>query len=738
MFRSLLLVLLLALSFPELVAGLDCFPDPGSGRPPLLLSGLSVRANRGAGDVEIVCAVRFRNPSEPASGACLIAPLPKGVRLGPDALRADGRVVPFDFHRPPHAAPMACRLGRELRRTEALHAAGGPFLRALLPSVPAGSEIRIELTYTLAPEPSPGGVEFRIPLLRPGAGCEPESALSIAGQFGDPDAPLRMLASATHTLETERVDERTLRFSCSGRLAESPADLEIAVLSTHDPVAFRAVPFREGTEPGCCLYDLTASENAQRLPALKRDVVIAVDLSSSLAGARLAAVRNAVRAAIDGLEPGDRFALLTFETRVTAWADGMGDAAPARREAALTWLDGQKALGGCALSEAIDRALDLLNAPGRYPLLMLFLDGLPTVGLTKLDEFTSRFEARRAARTRELGIGPRLAAFALGPDVNPRFFDRLAALFRGWRFYPPDAETLEREARTLLRTTRRPLLAEIQSRWTGGASPGEGAVVDPLYEGPPDLFEDAPTAFLGTYAQPGFHFLSLTGQGVDVDHPGRLAPRSFAFGIRLPDADRSHPDVPRLRAARLLARAWDRVRLGLAPRIADVADAERMRRRFGLRFPWLPPETDDVPPAELAPIYGQAGAALANRAARGGLPEMRGAGTLPADESRFLWRLLHDPPTAEGLARLPGAGPGTVAVGGKIFLPRGAGRIDAEAESRGGLEMSALPASAARWTPASPELWDAAARDPDLAACLAVGDDLLLLWNDRLIRVTPR
>ena len=266
-----------------------------------------------------------------------------------------------------------------------------------------------------------------------------------------------------------------------------------------------------------------------------------------------------------------------------------------------------------------------------------------------------------------------------------------------------------------------------------------GAVPEPLRAGPPDLFEDRLLDFVGAYDRPGGQFLTLTGRGPDPGDPGRVVPRSFAFGVRLPDVDASHPEIPRLLAARVLARDWDRARLGAAP-FADPVGMEILRRSAGLRFPWLPFDLEDAPPAEGTRRLADAAEAVAARAARGGLPEMRGAGDLPAAESRLLWSLLHDPLSSEAVEDLLGrreGGPAAVAAGGKLFLRRGSGWTDSGVERREGPERTALPPPARTWAAASEAFWNGAAETPALAPFLALGPDVLFEWNGLLFRVTP-
>lgn len=103
------------------------------------------------------------------------------------------------------------------------------------------------------------------------------------------------------------------------------------------------------------------------------DVLFAFDVSASMTGAPLAAVKTAAHAAVGVLATGDRAALLTFSNELSRQSTWTSD-----RPAIAAMIDGTTASGLTALQDAVFAACALRrNARGRM-LVLLFSDGMDT------------------------------------------------------------------------------------------------------------------------------------------------------------------------------------------------------------------------------------------------------------------------------------------------------------------------------------------------------------------------
>jgi Ca-activated chloride channel homolog len=108
-----------------------------------------------------------------------------------------------------------------------------------------------------------------------------------------------------------------------------------------------------------------------RIEDVPLSVLLALDVSQSVEGERLAALKDAARAAVAALKPDDRASLIVFNYAVrqlTPWG-----ATNAQLTSAIAALDG---VGGTSLFDAAFAALTRHDAePGRRRLLIVFTDG---------------------------------------------------------------------------------------------------------------------------------------------------------------------------------------------------------------------------------------------------------------------------------------------------------------------------------------------------------------------------
>jgi len=111
------------------------------------------------------------------------------------------------------------------------------------------------------------------------------------------------------------------------------------------------------------------------------NVVMALDTSASVEGARLGHLRDAVAALVGGLRPDDRAGLVTFSHVVAEACHPTGDFAEVRAA-----IDRARASGDTYLNDGAYAGLVLAESGERRPLLVVFSDGLDTSSWLTPDE----------------------------------------------------------------------------------------------------------------------------------------------------------------------------------------------------------------------------------------------------------------------------------------------------------------------------------------------------------------
>ena len=149
-------------------------------------------------------------------------------------------------------------------------------------------------------------------------------------------------------------------------------------------------------------------------------VVLALDVSKSMAGARLEELRAAGHALVGGLGPDDRAGIVAFSHVVTQPAPITADLARVRAA-----LDAARAGGDTALVDATQAALVLGEAEIGRSLLVVFSDGVDTASFLPEDRV---LESARRANAVAYGVwagGPARPAFlrALTDATGGRLLD---------------------------------------------------------------------------------------------------------------------------------------------------------------------------------------------------------------------------------------------------------------------------------------------------------------------------
>jgi VWFA-related protein len=149
---------------------------------------------------------------------------------------------------------------------------------------------------------------------------------------------------------------------------------------------------------------------------LPLNVVLALDMSDSVAGSRLRNLRNAGRTLLSGLMPDDQAALITFSHAVSLGADLTTDL-----NRITSALDDAAAFGDTALVDASFAGIVVGESDVARSLLLVFSDGLDTSSFLRPDDV---FDIARRTDTV-------VYAVAAGPPQRAGFLGQLSALTGG-------------------------------------------------------------------------------------------------------------------------------------------------------------------------------------------------------------------------------------------------------------------------------------------------------------------
>jgi len=442
------LVILSCLICPPVAARAQGWIEPHPHRPlqgAVVRVSSMVRATVEGPVVRFEIEEQYRNTGGGLAEGTYLFPLPGeavftdfSLFQGTQELR--GEMLPAD-----QARTIYEDIVRRKRDPALLTLAGHGLVRAQVFPIGPGETRRVILRFTQMMRREGDAYRLRYALGQRG-GIDTAVRISVeipeAEAWGRPYSP-------THALSFRR-DRGALHLDVAG---DQGGDLDILLprfdgnvgiaLLTHAPVP---------RENGHFLMVLTpASTEAAPTP---RDLTLVVDVSGSMAGAKLEQARAALLQAVRTLRPGDRFRLVSFSSGVLEFADGWSPVTPDTRRKAERWVGQLEARGGTNIAGALDAALSTQASTGRHPLVLFLTDGLPSVG----ERSPEALGAQAAAAIGAMRVFP----IGVGHDVNTYLLDRLARDGRGTVEYVSPGENVEEVMGRVVTRTSRPALTDLR------------------------------------------------------------------------------------------------------------------------------------------------------------------------------------------------------------------------------------------------------------------------------------
>ena len=510
---------------------------------------------------------RFVNRGNTVGEADYVFPLPKNAAFQDLQLEINGELVSGETFGADEARRMYEEIVRRQRDPALVEWMGQGMLRARIFPIAPGEEKRVVVRFQSVAQREGdalridyfGGSDKAGPSLRSGQGSG-SGAVHLTLTYPNRSG-LGRAYSPTHELDTrDRGSETEVAVQGDAR----NATLLIPVARANAP-AISVLTNAPGRENGFVMVTVAPPDQGRNASVTPRDITLVLDVSGSMAGAKMNQARAAGRQLLETLEPQDRFRLIDFSTDVHTFRDDYVRATPENLQAARRYLDGLDASGSTNIEGALREAMRGRTESGRLPLVLFITDGEPTIGERNPERLV---DMATIAKRPRLGTGIRLFTFGLGADVNVTLLEQLALEGRGTRrssFGP------------MSRSSAR--LGLVASR-----------LVDPVLtdvhvhaEGPVSLTKMQPAAGSDLFAgQDLVVFARYTGDGsarivVDGQQNGRAV--HWTTTANFPDRAPENPFVARLWAAQRIGfLSAERRRNGGSPEL----DAEI--RTLGERF----------------------------------------------------------------------------------------------------------------------------------------------------------
>jgi Ca-activated chloride channel family protein len=286
--------------------------------------------------------------------------------------------------------------------------------------------------------------------------------------------PLEIIASRYHPVN---VSEQNNRYTVSLVGGTAPMDHDFELLwrpTTAD--APRAMAFTEtiAGEPHYLLMVMPPSAEAASANVMPREMVFIVDTSGSMHGTSIAQAKKALRRALKGLRPGDRFNVIAFSSQPNPLFPASVVADQRNLSMAENFVAALSANGGTEMRAALDLALYMPPKETHLRQVIFITDG--AVG--NEDELFKLIE-------RKLGNG-RMFTVGIGSAPNSWFMRKSAEVGRGTFTTISALHEVGEKMDRLFDKIEQPQITNISVDWPSGVvADAYPAVVPDLYLGEP-------------------------------------------------------------------------------------------------------------------------------------------------------------------------------------------------------------------------------------------------------------
>ncbi len=522
----------------------------------------------------------FLNDSTYALEGTYIFPLPEDAAISDFSMWVDGKKLEGRVLDKNEARQIYESIVRSQRDPALLEYVGRNAFQARIFPIPPQSEKRVEIEYSQIIKADAGLVRYVYPLNTEKFSPKPLKNVSVTVSVKS-NAAIKAIYSPSHNVSVTRRGEYEARVGYEDANVRPDRDFVLYYSVTQDDIGLNLISYKPfdsaqgGSGDGFFVMLVAPKVEVDTRQVIAKDVILVLDVSGSMQGAKIDQAKRALGYVLDQLNPNDRFNIETFSTSTNWYASSLRPASS--REDARNYVSRIRAEGSTDINRALLEAMGM--ADRERPTIIIFLtDGLPTTGETNATKILSNVtNATPASRN------VRLFNFGVGDDVNTILLDSLSDKLRGASGYVRPNEKIDEIISTFYAKVSTPVLSDLTIDWGG-------VTVNDVYPYPlPDLFAGTQLIVTGRYRGSGAASITLKG---NVNN----APQSFRYSDVTFRSSGGDDSIPRLWATRKIGYLLSEIRLrGESKEIVNEIVA--LAVRYGIVTPYtsfLVDERQDV------------------------------------------------------------------------------------------------------------------------------------------------
>lgn len=671
----------------------------------------------------------FRNDTQFTLEGTYFFPIPETASVTEFAIWENGKKLVGEVRTREEARRIYDEIVRRQRDPGLLEYAGKDLFQASIFPIPPNSDKKLELTYTQVLKAESGTVGYRYPLgtgrnvwqraldeqirngQRPSAGQTfgtVSGKIEIVGKQA-----LRNIYSPSHNVDVKRKGETTASVSFETKGGND--DFQLFYGLSPDDFGLSLMTYREPGKDGYFLLMMSPKENISERDLVSKDIVFVLDTSGSMAEeGKIDKARNALLFGIRTLRDGDRYNVVNFAGEEHMMESELIKADADGRRRGEEFVKKLMPTGGTNINDSLIASLKLFDSSARPKMVVFMTDGLPTVG-----EQDALKIASNVAKSKKADV--RIFPFGFGYDVNTTLLDRLGAENAGVSDYVQPKEDLEVKVSNFFQRVSAPVLSDLELDFGG-------VKTDLMYPRRlTDIFRGSQVAILGRYKNETDLkniTLKLTGKASGES-------RTIEFkGLDFPARSSDNDFLPRLWASRRVGGLLEQLRAnGESKELKD--ELVELGTKFGIVTPYTSYLATDG--SFVAAPQDDARMRVQQERAAKSVREDRGAGAVQMSVQQNTMqsniRVNVDGQEQDGEQILIRNTNSNQFIANKNFFNRSNVWVDTDfaAEKK-------LPETTVKF--GSDEYFALVANERGLAQYLALGTQVVVVWNGRVYRVT--
>lgn len=672
----------------------------------------------------------FRNDTPYTLEGTYFFPIPENASIVDFAIWENGRKLVGEVRSREEARRIYDEIVRRQRDPGLLEYAGKDLFQASIFPIPPNSDKKLELTYTQVLKAESGTVSYKYPL-GTGRNLWQRNALPVESaqrgsqqqKFGTISGKievtgrqaLRNIYSPSHKIEVTNKGERAATVSFETN--DNDADFQLFYGLSNDDFGMSLLTYREPGKDGYFLMMLSPKDDVSESELANKDIVFVLDTSGSMAEeGKMEKARNALLFGVRSLRDGDRFNIVSFAGEEHLMEKSLIAADAEGKRRGEEFVKKLRPSGGTNINDSLVASLKQFGRSDRPKMLVFMTDGNPTVGVTDTEKIIADLKAAK-----EKDVDVRIFPFGFGYDVNTGLLDRIGTENGGISDYVQPKEDLEVKVSNFFARVSSPVLSDIDLE----LGDVDAELVYPRKV--TDLFKGMQIVLIGRYKNPS----DLKNTTILLRGKTGREARSFSFsGLDFPERSENNDFLPRLWASRRVGWLIEEIRKnGETKELRD--EVTELGTRYGLVTPYTSYLATDGSLVN-APRDSQAFRRVAQDAPAK-LRAESGAGAVQMSIQQNAMKeniSLADEEKKDSSERILIRNSETNRfVGSKNFFKKG--NVWTDSELKVGTK---LPETIVTF--ASAEYFALIDREPALAQYFALGEEVAVVLNGRVFRVT--